>query len=91
MAKASKRTSEHIQYHKDGSVWARGRTLDGVPTGHWEWFRTDGTKLRSGTFENGEQTGDWTTYDRKGEVYKVTRMKPKKPKRSQAKAASRGR
>lgn len=23
---------------------------------------------------SGKQTGDWTTYDKKGEVYKVTKM-----------------
>ena len=68
---------EHLQHHKDGSLWARGQTVQGVPTGYWEWFRKDGTRLRSGHFENGVQTGDWTTYDRKGEVYKVTRMKAK--------------
>src|SRR5262245_57832625 len=66
---------EHIAYHKDGSVWARGLMLDGTPTGYWEWFRNDGTRMRSGSFESGQQVGQWTTYDRKGEVYKVTNMK----------------
>lgn len=28
-----------------------------------------------GIFENGHQVGEWTTYDKNGEVYKVTRMK----------------
>ena len=51
-----------------------------TPTGYWEWFRKDGTKLRSGHFENGEQVGDWTTYDTKGAVYKVTTMKRKTAK-----------
>ena len=67
----------HIEYHKDGSIWARGQMLGGVPTGYWEWFRKDGTKMRSGTFENGEQVGEWTTYDKKGHVFKVTAMKRK--------------
>jgi hypothetical protein len=76
---ATKRTSgiKHIEYHKDGSVWAKGKTIDGVPAGYWEWFRKDGTKLRSGRFERGEQAGEWITYDKKGAKYKVTRMKPK--------------
>ncbi|MBL9174535.1 MAG: hypothetical protein JNL10_13445 [Verrucomicrobiales bacterium] len=78
--KASPR--DHIEYHKDGSVWARGQTVNGVPTGYWEWFRLDGTRMRAGYFENGEQAGDWTTYDKKGQVYKVTRMKPKPGKAS---------
>jgi antitoxin component YwqK of YwqJK toxin-antitoxin module len=41
--------------------------LDGVACGYWEWFRKDGTKLRSEHFENGEQVGEWTTYDKNGE------------------------
>ena len=71
------RTKEHIQNHRDGSLWARGQTLDGVATGYWEGFRRDGTRLRSGSFENGEQVGEWTTYDKNGEVYKVTTIRPK--------------
>ena len=67
---------EHIQYHKDGSLWAKGQTVDGVATGYWEWFRKDGSKLRSGYFEQGEHVDEWTIYDKNGEVYKVTMMKP---------------
>jgi antitoxin component YwqK of YwqJK toxin-antitoxin module len=55
--------------------------VDGVPVGYWEWFRLDGTKMRSGHFENGEPTGEWTTYDKKGQIYKVTQMKSKTPQR----------
>ncbi len=41
----------------------------------------DGTKLRSGHLDDGRQTGEWTTYDKRGQVYKVTTLKPKpKPK-----------
>jgi len=69
--------TEHLQYHKDGSLWARGPMLDGQPSGYWEWFRKDGTKLRSGHFEAGEQVGEWTTYDKQGAVYKVTLIKRK--------------
>ncbi len=71
---------EHIQLHKDGSLWARGQTFDGVPTGYWEWFRKDGVRMRSGHFEAGEQVGAWTTYDKAGAVYKVTEMSKKKRK-----------
>jgi antitoxin component YwqK of YwqJK toxin-antitoxin module len=65
----------HIQHHKDGSLWAKGQTRNGMATGYWEWFRKDGTRMRSGYFEAGAQVGEWTTYDKNGEVYKVTRMK----------------
>jgi antitoxin component YwqK of YwqJK toxin-antitoxin module len=61
--------------HRDGSLWARGQTLDDIPTGYWEWFRIDGTRMRSGHFANGKQVGEWTTYDRAGAVYKVTRIR----------------
>lgn len=76
---AAQRTgaTEYVQYHKDGTLWAKGQTIDGVATGYWEWFRKDGTKLRSGHFEAGQQVGQWTTYDSSGRVYKVTTMKPK--------------
>lgn len=77
MATKRKSLRQHIEYHKDGSVWAKGPMADGVPTGAWVWFRKDGTKLRSGHFENGEQVGEWITYDHKGQVYKVTQLKPK--------------
>jgi len=67
------------KHHKDGSLWARGQTVDGIPTGYWEWFRTNGTKLRSGHFRDGEQVGEWTTYDGDGRPYKVTAMKSPRP------------
>jgi len=68
---------EYTLHHHDGSVWAKGQMLDGVPTGYREWFRKDGTRMRSGHFAAGEQVGEWTTYDKTGRVYKVTVMKPK--------------
>jgi len=77
MPKQKSKAKEDIRYHKDGSVWAKGQSIDGVLTGYWEWFRKDGVIMRSGYFDNGEQVGEWTTYDKDGKVYKVTRMKAK--------------
>ena len=77
MAARNSTPKSHTEYHKDGSVWARGKMLDGVPMGYWEWFRKDGTRMRAGTFENGEQIGEWSTYDKKGGVVKVTVFKSK--------------
>jgi antitoxin component YwqK of YwqJK toxin-antitoxin module len=51
--------------------------IDGVMTGYWEWYRKDGSRMRSGYFENGEQVGEWNTYDKNGNVVKVTTMKRK--------------
>ncbi len=67
-----------LVYHQDGSLWAKGQLKAGKMHGYWEWFRKDGTKMRSGNFERNVQCGEWTTYDAKGKVYKVTLIKPKK-------------
>ncbi|WP_104524960.1 toxin-antitoxin system YwqK family antitoxin [Blastococcus atacamensis] len=64
----------HVEHHRDGSLRAHGPVVDGQPDGYWEWFRTDGSMLRSGSFDRGRQTGEWITYDRSGAPYKVTRM-----------------
>jgi len=67
---------EYVERHRDGSLRARGPMLDGRPEGYWEWFRLDGTRMRSGSFAAGEPVGEWTTYDRAGVVYKVTDRGP---------------
>ena len=77
MATKKAKPTPHVHYHKDGSVWAKGQLIHGVATGYWEWFRKDGVRMRSGYFADGEQVGEWTTYDKSGAVYKVTKMKPK--------------
>lgn len=63
---------QHIHYHKDGSIWAKGFIDHDVMEGYWEWFRKDGSKMRSGYFVKGKQTGEWKTYDRKEKVVKIT-------------------
>lgn len=64
-----------IKYHNDGTIWAKGSMKNGLPDGYWEWFRRDGVIMRSGYFTKGKQAGEWTTYDKAGKVYKVTKMK----------------
>ena len=78
MAKSrSKKTtkSKYVKYHNDGTIWAKGTINDDQPDGYWEWFRKTGVIMRSGYFDKGKQVGEWTTYDAKGKVYKVTKMK----------------
>jgi antitoxin component YwqK of YwqJK toxin-antitoxin module len=58
MAKKKSMPQMHLHYHKDGSLWAKGQMLDGVIVGYWQWFRKDGTIMRSGSLENGEQIGE---------------------------------
>lgn len=72
---------KYVKYHNDGTIWANGSMVNGVPEGYWEWFRKDGSKLRSGYFARGQQTGKWTTYDRQGKVYKVTALGSKSKKK----------
>jgi len=62
----------HIIPHKDGSVRAKGLMEGDQMTGYWEWFRKDGTLMRSGHFDRGEPVGVWITYDQAGQIYKVT-------------------
>ncbi|MGY1688731.1 toxin-antitoxin system YwqK family antitoxin [Geodermatophilus sp. SYSU D01105] len=62
----------HEEFHRNGSLRARGPVVDGRPHGYWEWFRLDGTTLRSGSFDRGREVGEWTTYDKSGAPYKVT-------------------
>ena len=65
----------HIEYHKDGSVLAKGNVVNGLPEGYWEWFRKDGSRMRSGYFKKGKQVGEWITYDRTGAPVKITNFK----------------
>ena len=40
--------------------------------GFWEFFRKDGSLMRSGSFDNGKQVGAWKTFDRDGKLVKET-------------------
>jgi antitoxin component YwqK of YwqJK toxin-antitoxin module len=49
-----------------------GFLLDGEMHGTWTWWRTDGSRMRTGAFVRGKQVGVWRTYDRAGAVVKET-------------------
>jgi antitoxin component YwqK of YwqJK toxin-antitoxin module len=66
---------KYIKKHKDGSIWAKGQILNGKMEGFWQWFRKDGSKMRTGYFKANKQVGKWTTYTSKGKVVKVTNFK----------------
>ena len=61
-----------VAYYANGQIKYRGANLDGEMHGPWQWFRTDGTVMRTGQFERGRQTGVWRTLDRTGRVVKET-------------------
>jgi antitoxin component YwqK of YwqJK toxin-antitoxin module len=67
--------TKYVKYHNDGTIWAKGTMAGDQPDGYWEWYRKTGVIMRSGYFDKGKQTGEWITYDAKGKVYKVTKMK----------------
>lgn len=67
--------SEYVKHHRGGSIWAKGQVEHNQFEGYWEWFRKDGTKMRSGYFKAGQPVGEWITYDKTGKVYKVTNKK----------------
>lgn len=64
--------AEHTRKHADGTVWAKGNMINGKEDGYWEYFRKNGSKMRSGYFKDGVPIGEWITYDNQGKVYKAT-------------------
>lgn len=71
MSDTSKATPD-VAYYDDGGVRYRGFQLDGEMHGAWEFFRKDGSLMRAGEFERGQQVGIWRTFDRGGRVAKET-------------------
>jgi antitoxin component YwqK of YwqJK toxin-antitoxin module len=61
-----------IEHYDNGQVKHRGSTVDGEMHGTWEFFRRDGSLMRSGEFDRGRQVGTWRTFDRTGRVVKET-------------------
>lgn len=60
--------------YSTGAVQSTGSMLDGEMHGAWEFFRKDGTVMRSGQFDRGIQVGVWRTFDRAGRLVKETRF-----------------
>ena len=46
----------------------KGDYLEGEMHGPWEFFRKDGSLMRSGEFNRGAQVGIWRTFDRAGNL-----------------------
>ena len=67
-----KRNGELREYYDNGFAKARGRMKGEDLTGAWQWWRRDGSLMRSGAFKTGEQVGEWITYDRQGQPHRVT-------------------
>ncbi|MGB7981446.1 MAG: DUF1801 domain-containing protein [Candidatus Nanopelagicales bacterium] len=69
-----KRSGEAKAFYANGRLKSAGRFKDAQMHGAWQFYRKDGTLMRSGSFDHGTRTGTWTTYDATGEPHKVTRF-----------------
>lgn len=77
MPGTSKATPD-VAHYDDGGIRYKGFQLDGQMHGAWQFFRKDGSVMRSGEFDRGEQVGIWKTFDRKGKVVKDTDFSKKR-------------
>ena len=66
----------HLERYGNGNPKLTGAHLDGEMHGPWEFFRTDGSLMRTGTFDRGRQVGPWRTFDRAGRLVKETDFGP---------------
>jgi antitoxin component YwqK of YwqJK toxin-antitoxin module len=62
----------HVEHYGNGVLKMKGSRLDREMHGAWEWYRTDGTVMRTGQFDRGRQIGVWRTFERSGRVVKET-------------------
>jgi antitoxin component YwqK of YwqJK toxin-antitoxin module len=62
----------HLEHYANGVVKMKGSHLDGEMHGAWEFYRTDGSLMRTGQFDRGRQIGVWRTLDRSGHLVKDT-------------------
>jgi antitoxin component YwqK of YwqJK toxin-antitoxin module len=61
--------------YDNGLLRFKGEYLDGKMHGYWEFYRKDGSLMRSGSFDREVQVGIWKTFDRNGQLVKETRFK----------------
>jgi antitoxin component YwqK of YwqJK toxin-antitoxin module len=61
-------SNEISPFYENGLPRFRGEYLEGEMHGPWEFYRKDGSLMRSGEFDKGVQTGIWRTFDRAGKL-----------------------
>ena len=61
-------SKELSPFYQNGLPRFKGEYLDGEMHGDWEFYRKDGTLMRSGEFDQGKQVGVWRTFDRTGKL-----------------------
>ena len=60
--------TDRSPFYENGLPRFKGEYLAGEMHGPWEFYRKDGTLMRSGAFDKGTQIGLWRTYDREGNL-----------------------
>lgn len=63
-----------FEYYKNGGIKAKGKYKGKLMHGKWDFYRMDGSLMRSGEFTDGKQSGTWTTYDAKGKKVKESKF-----------------
>ena len=69
-----KKDGTFVEYYKNGGIKAKGKYKGAKMHGKWDFYRTDSSLMRSGSFTNGSQSGTWTTFDAKGKKVKETKF-----------------
>ena len=64
--------SDRSPFYENGLPRFKGKTVAGKMQGLWEFFRKDGSLMRSGHFKDDVQIGVWKTFDRSGRLVKET-------------------
>jgi len=60
--------TERSPFYENGLPRFKGDYLNGEMHGVWEFYRKDGSLMRSGEFNEGVQIGIWRTFDRLGKL-----------------------
>lgn len=59
-------------YYDNGVLASKGIYKEGKMHGKWEFFRRDGTVMRTGQFNGGVRVGMWRTWDKSAGIVKDT-------------------
>jgi uncharacterized protein YdhG (YjbR/CyaY superfamily) len=65
-------TGKVRRFYANGFVQSKGAMRGGEMHGPRQWFRKDGSLMRTGHFKNGVRVGTWETWDRVGHLVKTT-------------------
>jgi antitoxin component YwqK of YwqJK toxin-antitoxin module len=67
--------SSRSPFYENGLFRFKGVYLGGEMHGYWEFYRKDGSVMRTGSFDRGKQVGEWKTFDRSGLLVRTTHFK----------------